>query len=94
MQDFTKILELPEEEIRRLASENPQDERFFTAIVLKRFMEKYHLREVSTALEEFRKFKQAQGRLLSLDPTEQKALQACLSRIKPQEENGGPDTKP
>jgi hypothetical protein len=82
MKEFKKILELPAEEIRKLAREDPHNEELFTALVLKKFMEKYHLRDVDTALEQFMMFKKAQSRMLSLSEEEEKALEACLRKIK------------
>ncbi len=82
MKDFKKILELPADEIKKLAREDPHNEELFTALVLKKFMEKYHLRDVETALEQFMIFKKAQSKMLSLNEEEEKALQACLRKIE------------
>lgn len=82
MNEFKKILELTAEEIRKLARDNPHNEELFTAIVLKKFMEKYHLRDVDTALEQFMIFKKAQSSMLSLTEEEETALEACLRKIE------------
>lgn len=82
MKNFKKILELSVEEIKQLTREEPDNDELFTALVLKKFMEKYHLRDVNSALEQFMIFKKAQGKLLSLSETEEKALTACLKKIE------------
>ncbi len=82
MKTFKEILELPPEEIKKLAKEEPLSDELFTALVLKKFMEKYHLLDVNTALEQFLLFKKAQGKLLSLSEEEEKALTACLTKAE------------
>ena len=82
MKTFKEILELSPEEIKKLAAEEPESEELCTALVLKKFMEKYHLLDVNTALEQFLVFKKAQSRLLSLSEEEEKTLMACLKKAE------------
>ncbi|MFH1435536.1 MAG: hypothetical protein ABIJ56_07440 [Pseudomonadota bacterium] len=62
--------------------EDPDNEELYTALVLRKFMEKYHIRDTNTALEQFMLFKKAQGNLLSLNEAEEKALAACLNKVE------------
>ena len=82
MDSFSKILQLSAAQIKELIREDPDNEELYTALVLRKFMEKYHLRDTNTALEQFILFKKAQGSLLSLNESEEKALAARLNKVK------------
>jgi hypothetical protein len=82
MKTFKEILELPTEEIQKLIKDGPPSDELFTALVVKKFMEKYHLLNVDTALEQFLLFKKTQSKLLSLSEAEEKALTACLKKAE------------
>ena len=82
MDSFSKILQLSAAQIKALIREDPDNEELYTALVLRKFMEKYHIVDTNTALEQFLLFKKAQGDLLSLNETEEKALAARLNKVK------------
>ena len=82
MNSFSKILQLSAAQIKTLIREDPDNKELYTALVLRKFMEKYHIRDTNTALQQFMLFKKAQADLLSLNETEEKALAARLNKAE------------
>ena len=82
MNSFSRILQLSAAQIKTLIREDPDNKELYTALVLRKFMEKYHIRDTNTALQQFMLFKKAQADLLSLNETEEKALAARLNKAE------------
>jgi|GEM_PF-3005255 len=82
MNELYEILKLSSEKIEELIKKGENCDTYYSALVIKKFMEKYHIKNQDAVINEFTIFKKNQSKLLDLSEEEEKFLFDFLETIR------------